>query len=141
MVEVGILEDIEKCAAAAGFGAGGADHDPVDAGLDDGAGAHLAGLEGAVEGTALEPPVADLFAGLPDAGDLGVRQGRLIGVAAVIAAGDDLSFIDDHSADGDFADGDGFFRLFQGGLHIFDVFAGGGWYSLSGFIHNYWFHS
>ena len=67
--------------------------------------------------------------------------GIIIGVAAVIAARDDLSFIDDHSADGDFADGDGFFRLLQGGFHIFDVFAGGGWYSLSGFIHNYWFHS
>ena len=124
VVEVRILQDVEEGPAAAGLGAGRADHDAVDPGLDDGAGAHLAGLQGAVEGAALQPPVAELLTGLTDAGDLGVGQCGLVRVAAVVAAGDDLSLVDDDRPDGDLPDRDRLLRLLQGGLHIFDILRG-----------------
>ena len=126
MVEIGVLQDVEQGPAAARLGAGRTDHDPVDPGLDDGPRAHLAGLQRTVERTALQPPVADLFAGLADAGDLGVGQRRLVRVAAVVAAGDDLAIIDDHGPDRDLPDGDRLLRLLEGSLHVFEVFRGEG---------------
>lgn len=122
VVEIGILQDIQESAAAARFGAVSADHDSVDAGLDDGAGAHLAGLQGAVQCAALETPVPGLFTGLFNAGDLGVGERGLVRIAPVVTARNDPAVIYDDRPDRDFAEGDGFFRLLQGGFHIFGIF-------------------
>ena len=48
------------------FGFMAADDHTAHPGLDDGPGAHLARLQRDVHGAVLQPPVADLFAGLAD---------------------------------------------------------------------------
>ena len=118
MVEGRCVEELEHGAGAAVLGAVGAEDDAVDAALDQGAGTHGAGLEGAVEGAAFEAPVAGPAAGLADGGDLRVREGRVVGVAAVVAPPDDLSVADDHGADRDFAECGGLGGLAEGSAHI-----------------------
>ena len=122
MIEVRILQDIEQSPAAAGFGAGRPNDDAVDPGLDDRSGAHLAGLERTVERAPFQTPVADLFAGLADAGNLRVGKGCFVRIAPIISARNDLPFKDYDCTDRYFSDCDRFFSLFEGSLHIFFVF-------------------
>ena len=56
-------------------------------------------------------PIADLPVGLADRRDLGVGEGSVVGVAPVVAAAYDAPVLDDHSSDGNFADGERFFGL------------------------------
>ena len=121
MVEIRVLQDIEQGSAAAGFGAGRPDDDAVDSGLDNGSGAHLTGLQSAVERASLQTPVTNFLAGLADAGNLCVRQCRLVRVPPIVSPRDDFSFIDDDSADRDLSERNRLFRLLQGGFHVFDI--------------------
>ena len=121
MIEIGILQNVEERSAAAGFGAGRPDDDTVDSGLDNSPGAHLTGLQSTVERAALQTPVTDLFAGFTDAGNLCVRQCRLVRVPPIVSPRDDFSFIDDDGADRDLSERNRLFRLLQGGFHVFDI--------------------
>lgn len=102
MVEGGVFQDVEYGSGAAGLGVHAANDNLGDAGLDDGAGAHLTGFQGYVEGAVLQAPVADFFAGFVDSGNFGVGQGVFVSVAAVITSADDFILVDYDTADGDF---------------------------------------
>lgn len=103
MIELRRLQYVQDRAATASFGIH-ASHDHLrDAGLNDGAGAHLAGFQSHIERAVLQPPVTDYPAGFVDGGNLGVSQRTLIGIAAVIATPDHFSLVDDDAADGHFA--------------------------------------
>ncbi len=122
MVEGFVFENVEKGTAAAGLRVHGAHDYSVDAGLNDGAGAHLAGLERNIEGAALEAPVADYFGSFFDSGNFCVGKSGLVGVATIVAATDYLAFVDDDAADGNFAELVGLASFLQGFLHVFFIF-------------------
>lgn len=122
MVEGFVLENVEKGTAAAGLRVHGAHDYSVDAGLNDGAGTHLAGLERNVEGAALEAPVVNKLGSLFDGGNLSVGKGGLVGVATIVAAADYLAFVDDDAADGNFAELVGLASFLQGFFHVFFIF-------------------
>lgn len=119
VVELGHLQEIQDGAAAACLGVHTAHDHLGDAGLDDGTGAHLAGLQRHIEGAFLQPPVADLLAGFVDGGDLRVGQCILVRIPAVIPPADDLTLVDNDAADGYFSQCIGFLRLPQGFPHVF----------------------
>ena len=119
MVEGGVFQDVEYGSGAAGLGVHAANDNLGDAGLDDGAGAHLTGFQGYVEGAVLQAPVADFFAGFVDSGNFGVGQGVFVSVAAVITSADDFILVDYDTADGDFPEGICFLGLGEGGFHVF----------------------
>ena len=122
MVEAFVFEEVHQGAAATGFGVGRAVVDFVDAGEDDGAGAHGAGLERDVEARAFEPPASDVGGGLGDGQDLGVRRGVLEDFALVVGFADDLAVVDDNAADGDLPGFEGPLGFAQSGLHISRTF-------------------
>lgn len=124
MVELIVLQYVQKSAPAAGLKARRADNDPVDPRLHEGSRAHLAGLESDIEGAALEAPVTDLPVRLSDRRDLGVGEGSVVGVPSVITSSDDLSVLYDDGADRDFSERQGFLSLFERGFHILDIIAG-----------------
>lgn len=119
VIERGVFQDVEYGSGTAGLGIHAANDHLGDAGLDDGAGAHLAGLQGYVEGAVLQSPVADFFAGFVDSGNFGVCQGVFVGVAAVVASADNFIPVDYDTADGDFSEGVCFLGLGEGGFHVF----------------------
>jgi len=115
MVEPGVVHDREDAAAGSSLGIVGGVDEASDAGVEDGSGAHGAGFERGVEGTVFEAVVGESATGLAKGDDFGV--GGWVGVAedAVLASADDLSFVNDDCAYGDFASnfgvlgfGDGF---------------------------------
>ena len=59
VVEHGVVEDGEDRPAGPGFGVWGGVDEAGDAGVEEGAGAHGAGLEGGVEGAACEAVIAE----------------------------------------------------------------------------------
>ena len=123
MVEGFVLEDVEKGTAAAGLRVHGAHDYSVDAGLNDGAGTHLAGLECNVEGATFETPVVYILGSLFDGGNLCVGEGGLVGVATIVAATDYLAFVDDNAADGNFAELVGLASFLKGFFHVFFIFS------------------
>ena len=91
--------EIERATHAAHFGIGQAVVNFADAGDDECAGAHRAGLFGDVEGAFVEPPVAEGVGRLRDGEDLGVC-GRVVGRARlVVRGGDDAAAVLDHGTD------------------------------------------
>ena len=104
MVELGVVEDAEDRAAGAGLGVGCGVDQAADAGVEDGSGAHCAGLERDVEGAAFgEAIIFQRAGGCAESDDLGVGGGVVIAQDTVLAAGDDLAVEDEDGADGDFA--------------------------------------
>ena len=69
MVKFLHLQKIQDGSGTTRFGTHAADHNPVDPGLYQGAGAHLTGLQRHIHGHSLQPPVPDFFAGLVDCRD------------------------------------------------------------------------
>ena len=102
-----MVHDAEDRAAGAGLGVGRGVDEAGDARVEDGAGAHGAGLERDVEGAAgvllREAVVGEVARGVAEGDDLGVGGGVVVAQDAVLAAGDDLVLIDDDGADGDLA--------------------------------------
>ena len=90
--------EVKEAAEGTGFGVGGAIIDAVQPGVDDRSGAHGAGLQRDIELRAGEPPALELFGGLQDGQQLGMRTGVLLGLAPVVCAGNDLALIDDDGA-------------------------------------------
>ena len=63
VVELGMVHDGEDAAAGSGFGIVGGVDEASDAGVEDGSGAHGAGLERGVEGAAFEAVVGECATG------------------------------------------------------------------------------
>ena len=126
VVEGGVFQDVEDGSGTAGFGVHAAYNYLRDAGLDDGAGTHLAGFQCDVHGAVFQAPVAYFFAGFVDGCYFGVGQGVFVGVAAVVAPAYDFVLVDDDAAYRDFSQGVGFFCLGEGGFHVFFLW-GDGW--------------
>ena len=61
VVEGGVFQDVEDGSGTAGFGVHAAYNYLRDAGLDDGAGTHLAGFQCDVHGAVFQAPVAYFF--------------------------------------------------------------------------------
>src|SRR6267154_1733021 len=91
MVESRVGEDFEAGADGAAFGVVGAVDEAGDAGLNDGAGAHAAGLDGDVKGGVGEAVVAEEASGLAEDDDFGVGGGVTIAGGAVAGTGEDLA--------------------------------------------------
>jgi hypothetical protein len=121
MVEVRVGEDFEAGADGAGFGVVSAVDEAGDAGLDDGAGAHAAGLDGDVERGVGETVVAEKTRGLAQGNDFGVGGGVAIADGAVPATGEDLAGADEYGADWDFAGFGCGARLNERFLHELDI--------------------
>ena len=99
-----MVEDAEDRSAGAGLGVGRGVDQAGDAGVEDGAGAHGAGLKGDVEGAAFgQAIVGERSGGVAESDDLGVGSGIVVAQNAVLAAGDDLAVEGEDGADGDFA--------------------------------------
>ena len=85
---VALGEEVDDAAAGAALLLPRAEDHGGDAGVDDRAGAHGAGLEGDGEGAALQTPVAQSGTGLADGLDLGVGGGVAVLLATVAAPSD-----------------------------------------------------
>src|SRR5258706_2388923 len=125
MVEARVGENLEAGADGAAFGVVGTVDETGDAGLNDGAGAHAAGLDRDVERGVGETVVAEEASGLAEDDDFGVGGGVTIADGAVAGTGEDLAVMDKDSADGDFAGcrcgagfGQGFLHELGVGFHL-----------------------
>ena len=94
MVEAGVREDLEAGAHGATFGIVAAVHESGDASLNDGTGAHAAGLDGDVEGGVRKAVIAEDAGGLTQDDDLGVGGRVAVANGAVARASDDLGVVD-----------------------------------------------
>jgi hypothetical protein len=103
MIEFGMGEDFEAGAEGAALGVVCAVNEARNAGLDDGASTHGAGFEGDIESGAGQPVVAENARGFANNDDFGVRRGVVIANGAVAGLSEDRPFVDEQSADGNFA--------------------------------------
>ena len=126
VVEGGVFQDVEDGSGTAGFGVHAAYNYLRDAGLDDGAGTHLAGFQCDVHGAVFQAPVAYFFAGFVDGCYFGVGQGVFVGVAAVVAPAYDFVLVDDDAAYRDFSQGVGFFAWVRAAFMYFSCGVMGG---------------
>lgn len=107
VIEVVGLEEIPEAAGGAAFDIWATENDAADAGVDDGASAHGAGLFGDIEIAVGEAPVAEDALGLGEGEHFGVGGGVFEGFDLVPGTGDDLAVVDDDGADGHFVLGGG----------------------------------
>src|SRR5260370_31410979 len=103
MVEARMRQDFETGADSAALGVVSAVDQARDAGLDDGAGAHAAGFDGDVESGSGEAVVAEKAGGFAKDDDFGVGRGVVVADGAVVRTRQNLSLMDEHSANGNFA--------------------------------------
>jgi len=103
MVEARVREDFEAGADCAAFWVVGAVDEAGDTGLDDGAGAHAAGLDGDVERGVGEAVVAEQAGGFANDYHFRVCRGVTIANGAVAGTGEDFAVTDEDGADGDLA--------------------------------------
>jgi hypothetical protein len=103
MVEARVREDFETGADGAAFGVVRSVDEARDAGLDDGAGAHGARLNGDVQRGVGEAIVAEEAGSFAKNDDFGVCRGVAIADSAVAGTGEDLAVMDEDGADGHFA--------------------------------------
>jgi len=121
VVEAGVGEDFEAGTDGATLGVVGAVHEAGDAGLDDGAGAHAARLDGDVERGVGEAVVAEKAGGFANDDDFGVGGGVAVANGAIAGTSEDLGVVDEHGADGNFAGcggGTGFDERFLHELNV-----------------------
>jgi len=121
VVELGTGEQLEAGAEGAPFWVVGAIDKTGDAGLNNRAGAHGAGLEGYVESGFRETVVAELFRGFAKNHDFGVCCGVAIANGAVAAARENFLAINKYRADGNFAGFGAGACFFQRDLHEFGI--------------------
>ncbi len=103
MVEARIGKDFEAGVDGAALGVVGAVDEARDAGLNDRAGAHAAGLDGDVERCVCEAIVAEEARGFTKDDDFGVGGWIVVADSAVAGAGENLSVVNQDGSDGDFA--------------------------------------
>ena len=99
MVEARVGEDLEAGAESATFGIIGAVNETGDAGLDDSAGAHAAGLDGDVQGGVSETIVAEAAGGFTKHDDFGVSGRVIVADGAITGARKNLSVVNQNGAD------------------------------------------
>jgi hypothetical protein len=102
MVKAGVGEDFETGAHGAAFRVVGAVDEAGDAGLDDGAGAHAAGLDGDVERGIGKAIVSEKARGFAKDDDFGVGGGVVVTNGAVAGTGEDSIVVYEHCADRNF---------------------------------------
>jgi hypothetical protein len=117
MVEAGIGKDLETSTNRAALGVVGSVDQARDASLNDRAGAHAARLDGDVEGGAREAVIAETARGFAKDDDFGVGRGVIVANGAVAGAREDFAFMDEDSADRNFARSGRGAGLGQGFLH------------------------
>ena len=121
VVELRAGEQLEAGAEGAAFRVVSAIDKAGDAGLNNGTGAHGAGLEGDVESGFRDTVVAELFRGFAENHDFGVRCGVAIANGAVAAACENFLAINKYRADGNFAGFGTGACFFQRDLHEFRI--------------------
>jgi len=121
MVEARVGEDLEAGADGAAFGVVSAVDKTRDAGLNDGAGTHAAGLDGDVERGIGEAVVAEKAGGFAENDDFGVGGGVAIADGAVAGTCQNLAVEDEDSTNGDFACGGRVARFRKRFLHELGV--------------------
>jgi hypothetical protein len=121
MVEARVGEDFEAGADGTTLGIFGTVNEARDAGLDDGAGAHAAGLDGDVERGIGEAIVAEKAGGFAKDDDFAVGGGIAVADGAIAGTGQNLAVVDQHSTDRDFAGLGGGTGLSKGFPHELDV--------------------
>lgn len=115
VVELRVVHDGENRTASAGFGVGGGVDEARDASVDDGSGAHCAGLERDVECAIFDAVVSEMPACFAESDDLCVCCGIVVAEDAVLAVPYDFSLMDDNCAHRDFAGSFGGLRFGDGG--------------------------
>src|SRR5262245_11131413 len=103
VVEALLVHDVEDRTAGAGDRVVGAVDDAGDARVDQRARAHGARLERHVNFRAFQAPVLERLGGLGDGDHLGVGRRVVEGLDLVVGPAEDMAFMDDDGADGDFA--------------------------------------
>jgi len=121
MVEKRVGEDFETGAKSAALGIVSAIDHAQNAGLDDGAGAHAAGLDGDVKSGAGEAIVAEKAGGFAKGDDFGMGGGVIVANGTVVRTRQNLAITDEHSADGDFAGLGSGASFCKGFLHELDI--------------------
>jgi len=125
MVERCVAAHRKHRAARAVLRVGGAYYHARDARVDDGTGAHGAGLLGHEKLAAGKALVAEGFRGGADRFHLGVARRVLRSPVGVPPPGDDLPFEDDDRPDRDLPGGAGGARLLERGVHVVGIGHGG----------------
>ncbi len=121
VVEAGVGEDFEAGTDGTAFGIVGAEDKARDAGLDEGARAHAAGLNGDVQRSIRKAVVAKPAGRFSQTDDFGVGGGVAIANGAIARTGKDLAVVDEQGADGDFAGLVSGTRFSECFLHELDV--------------------
>jgi len=117
VVEARIHGEVVERAARAGVRICGAEHDLIDAGRHQRAGAHRAGLQRDNQGGALEAPGSHHLGGVSEREQLGMGS-RIAGpLALVVALGDHLTVAEHDSAHRHVVVGDGQSGLVERKLH------------------------
>jgi hypothetical protein len=99
-----MVDYAEHAAAGARLGIGSGVYQARDASVEDGSGAHRAGLQRAVERAVKQAIVDEGEAGGAERDDLGMRRGVAVAEDLVVASGDDFAGgRDDDGTDRDFA--------------------------------------
>lgn len=122
MVKSFYLKKVHDGTCTSRLGIHTADDHLIDPGLYQCPGAHLAGFQCYIHGASLQTPVSQLPAGFAYGVQLCVGQGIFVRVSSVISSGNDLPFMDDHTANGDFLQYFCLFRLADGFFHITFLF-------------------
>ena len=122
MVVVGHVKQIAHRTAGTGLQITGAVDHPGNPGIDDGSGAHGAGLQRHIQRTLPQPPAAQGGAGLVDGLQLRMAQGILPLFPAVAASAHDFPVAGDHAAHRYLALSSGLSGQFQRLQHIVSVF-------------------
>lgn len=117
VIESGVCEDFETRANGAALEVVCAVDQARDAGLDDSAGAHAAGLDRDIEGCARHAIVAEVTSCFTNHDDLSVGGRVTVANGAVAGAGENFTVMDDAGADGDFTDRCCGAGLLEGDLH------------------------
>lgn len=110
-------QQVESPPGGSALGIGGAEHQPLDPGVDNGPGAHDARLQGDIEGRSWQPVVPDPARGLTEGQDLGMGTGVMARDRPVPALSDHLAVAHQHRTDRDLALGLGLFGQGQGTAH------------------------
>lgn len=129
MVQAGVGREFVEGAGSPGFGVRSSVDESAYAGGMECAGAHGAGLEGGIEGTAGEAPRLELPRSAAESEELGVGGRVSGGLAFVVGGRYNLFTPDNHGAHGDLASFGCLCSFFEGAAHHYKVFCSGsgGW--------------
>lgn len=121
VIEFGGSEYLETGTEGTAFRVVGSIYQARNAGLNDGASAHRAGLEGDVEGGIGEAIVAESVRGCANRDDFGVGGGIVVADGAIAGACKDFFTLNEYGADGHLASLGGGAGFVEGKLHEVEV--------------------